>query len=587
MKRIAVIEEDKCFPDKCGNYLCIRVCPVNRQDIECIYKSETTKKASIHPELCIGCMICPKKCPFGAIHIINLPGELDKEPIHQYGENGFHLYSLPTPMFGKVVGIIGRNGIGKSTAIKILAGMLTPNLGKFNQEKTDFKELISYFKGTEAQGYFEKMRDGKIKVAYKPQAVDLIPKQIQGTVIELLKKVDEKGIVQHVTEELDLTHVLQNNIATLSGGELQRVAIAATVLRKANVYLFDEPTSYLDIKQRMKVAKFLKTLADKETAVVVIEHDLIILDYMTDLVQIMYGEAGAYGIVSQPKVTRVGINTYLAGYLKEENMRFRDHGITFETKTHTDLKRANIMTSWQGIRKNLDKFSLSAEQGQVVKGAVVGVLGENGIGKTSFVKILAGVLQQESGEIDEKIRVSYKPQYLSSDSEELVMTVLQQAIQKYELQLIRPLELKDLFLKKLSMLSGGELQRVAIAHCLSQDADLYLLDEPCAYLDIEQRLQVSKVIRTLMELRNTSALIVDHDLLFLDYVSNQLMVFDGEPAVHGNAKGPFDMVQGMNMFLLHLNITLRRDLESKMPRINKVDSQMDRKQRSEGKWYYQ
>lgn len=587
MKRIAVIEEEKCFPDKCGNYLCIRVCPVNRQDIECIYKNETSKKAAIHPELCIGCMICPKKCPFGAIHIINLPGELDKDPIHQYGENGFHLYSLPTPMFGKVMGVLGRNGIGKSTAIKILAGLLTPNLGRFSQEKTDFKELISYFKGTEAQRYFEKMRDGQIKVAYKPQAVDLIPKQVQGTVLELLKKVDEKGVAENVITELDLRHLLQHNIATLSGGELQRVAIAATVLKKANVYLFDEPTSYLDIKQRMRVAKFLKSIADEKTAVLVIEHDLIILDYMTDLVQIMYGEAGAYGIVSQPKATRVGINTYLSGYLKEENMKFRDHGITFETKTHKDLRKAIPLTSWQGLKKQLDKFSFVADDGRIVKGAVVGVLGENGIGKTSFVKILAGVLQQDAGEIQEKVRVSYKPQYLSSDSEELVMNVLQHAIQKYELQLIRPLELKDLYLKKLSMLSGGELQRVAIAHCLSQEADLYLLDEPSAYLDIEQRLQVSKVIRNLMELRGTSALVVDHDLLFLDYVSGQLMVFDGQPALSGVAHGPFEMAQGMNRFLQDLNVTLRRDMESKMPRINKVDSQLDRKQKEEGKWYYQ
>ncbi|MBI1969974.1 ribosome biogenesis/translation initiation ATPase RLI [Candidatus Woesearchaeota archaeon] len=585
-KRIAVIEEDKCFPDKCGNYLCIRVCPVNRQGPECIYKAESGK-AAIHTELCIGCMICPKKCPFGAIHIINLPSELEKEPIHQYGENGFHLYSLPTPIFGKVVGIVGRNGIGKSTAIKILAGLIQPNLGRFEKEgNVDFKEIINYFKGTEAQIFFEKLRDGKITIAYKPQAVDMIPKQFSGRVIDLLKKADQKDQLQEVIAALELQDILEHDIQHISGGELQRVAIAATALKNANVYLFDEPTSFLDSKQRIHVSRFIKSLADEETAVLVIEHDLIILDSMTDVVQIMYGEAGAYGIVSQIKATKQGINAYLAGYLKEENMRFRDHAIVFEAKAPVDIKKKETLTAWQGIAMQLDGFSLSAPDGTITKHAVIGVLGENGIGKTTFVKILAGVLKAKAGNIEKNVKVSYKPQYLSSDSEELVMNVLQRAVQKYDAQLIRPLDLQPLFLKKMNMLSGGELQRVAIAKCLQEDAYLYLLDEPSAYLDIEQRLILSKVLRRFMEEKGASALIVDHDVLFLDYISNELMVFEGAPAKNGRATGPFPMEQGMNAFLQKVNITMRRDPESKMPRVNKTDSRLDREQKKTGKWYY-
>ena len=138
----------------------------------------------------------------------------------------------------------------------------------------------------------------------------------------------------------------------------------------------------------------------------------------------------------------------------------------------------------------------------------------------------------------------------------------------------------------MNQLSGGELQRVAIAECLSKEADLYLLDEPSAYLDVEQRLKVSKIIRDVMELRGTSALVVDHDILFIDYLSNSLIVFDGKPAVKGTVKGPFDMSQGMNMFLGDIDMTFRRDEETKRPRANKSDSIMDRKQKSEGKLYY-
>jgi ATP-binding cassette subfamily E protein 1 len=584
MTRIAVIEKEKCNPHGCGNFLCIRLCPVNRTGKECIVEGED-KKPKIDESLCTGCGICQNRCPFGAISIINLPEELDKDPIHQYGENGFHLWSLPTPLFGKVVGIVGRNGIGKSTAIKVLASVLKPNLGKLEGE-ANYNDLIGYFKGTEAQGFFEKLKDGKIKVSFKPQQVDLIPKAEKGRVRGLLKKVDEKKELDKVAKLLEIDKILDNDIKKVSGGELQRVAIAAAVLKKANLYIFDEPTSYLDIKQRIKVSKFIRELADKDTAVLVVEHDLIILDYMTDMVHLMYGKPGVYGIVSQPKTTKAGINVYLSGFLKEENVRFRDYAIKFEEKPPLKTKEAGMITAWNSVEKKLGKFSLNAGEGSVYKNDIVGILGENGIGKTSFVKILAEEDKPDKGEITKKVKVSYKPQYLEADSDEVVMIVLKDAINKFTNQVINPLEIKPLFTKKLNELSGGELQRVAIANALSKDADLFLLDEPSAYLDIEQRLIVSKVIRNLMEEKGKSALVVDHDLLFLDYLSRKLMVFEGEPAVKGEAKGPFAMEEGMTMFLKDLNITFRRDEENKRPRANKPDSVKDREQKKKGKYYY-
>ena len=324
MTRIAVIEKEKCNPEGCGNYLCIRVCPINKSGEECIVKGEEGKPI-INEELCTGCGICPRRCPYGAISIINLPQELTEKPIHQYGKNGFHLYNLPTPIFGKVVGILGKNGIGKSTAIKILASVLEPNLGNIEEKAFDFDNLIDYFKGTEAQLFFEKVKNKEIKIAYKPQQVDLIPKTQKGKVKELLKKVDEKNRLDEIAKELEIEKILDNDITKISGGELQRVAIAATVLKKANLYIFDEPTSYLDIKQRLKVAKFIRDLADEKTAVMVVEHDLIILDYMADLIHLMYGKEAVYGIVSLPKPTKAGINVYLAGFLKEKFCSWLKH----------------------------------------------------------------------------------------------------------------------------------------------------------------------------------------------------------------------------------------------------------------------
>jgi ATP-binding cassette subfamily E protein 1 len=579
-KRIAVVDNTK-LKDMDKKKHIQGLCPINRKGDDCMYFEG--QKLLIDEVLCIGCGICVNQAP-EAINIINLPEALDKPPIHRYGQNEFALYNLPIPLFGKVVGLLGVNGIGKSTAIKILAGVLKPNLGDFGKE-ADIKDIIAYFKGTEAQGFFERVKKGEIKTAYKPQHVDLIPKQFSGKVIDLLKKTDENGKVDEVIKNFELEKILDRDIKNISGGELQRLAVAATFLRKANVYIFDEITSYLDIKQRIKISKHIKELATEDTAVIVIEHDLIALDYMADMIHILYGSKGTFGVVSQLRPTKNGINTFLEGYLKDENVRFRDHKIQFGVKQPFKSVATMALAKWPSFSKKYGNFTLNAQEGEFRVYEKVGVLGENGIGKTSFVKLLAGEDKPDDIELDLKIKVSYKPQYLDSESDELVMSVVHEAL-KYDMEIIRPLDIAPLFLKKLNELSGGELQRVAIAICLARDAELVLLDEPSAYLDVEQRLIVSKVISNIIEQRKISALVVDHDLLFLDYLSDRLLVFEGEPAVSGTAKGPFEMEKGMNALLSNLDISMRRDETSFRPRINKYGSVKDREQKSNGKYYY-
>ncbi len=589
MKRIAIIRKDRCNPEGCGHFLCIRYCPINRKGEDCIFKADDGK-AGISEALCIGCMICVHKCPFDAIDIINLPENFEGQPIHRYGENKFVLFSLPIPIPGKVVGILGKNGIGKSTAIKILAGVEKPNLG-MDREAT-FEELLDYFKGTEAQRFFEQVRDKKIIVAYKPQHVDMIPKAFQGTARQLLEKADQTGNVAEVVDALSLQDILETPIDKVSGGELQRVAIAATVLKKANLYIFDEPTSYLDIKQRLKVAHLIRSLVDPndsekaQNAVLVIEHDLISLDYMTDLIHIMYGKPGSFGVVSQPKSTKEGVTVYLEGYLPDQKIRFRDTKIIFDVKAPLDTTTRTVLTTWPTLKKKLGSFHVEVTPGILHKHLVVGIVGENGIGKTTFVKLLVGVEKSDQGSIDTTVAVSYKPQYLQNDSEELVQIIVANALEKYKNEIIIPLEIESLLLKQLRELSGGELQRVAIAAALSKNTPLVLLDEPFAYLDVEQRLALSKVIRHFVETKGMTVLVVDHDLLFLDYISDKLLVFQGTPAVSGTVSGPFFMETGMNSLLSNLDISLRRDNISHRPRINKKGSYKDREQKAAGKFYY-
>lgn len=579
MVRIAIVDNNR-LKDMDKKRHIQSICPVNRTGTECIYFQG--EKLLIDEVTCIGCGICANAAP-EAIQIINLPEQIESKPIHRYGENKFVLYSLPTPIFGKVVGVMGKNGIGKSTAIKILSGVLKPNFGE--EKEVSYDELIKRFKGSETQKFFDKIKKGEIKISYKPQEVDQIPKTYSGTVRHLLEKVDEKKEFKETVDKFDLNHVLDSEVKTLSGGELQRVAIAAAFLKKANFYVFDEPTSYLDIKQRLKVSKAIRDLAKEDIAVMVIEHDLIILDHMTDLVQIMYGKQTAWGTVSQPRTTRVGINVYLSGFMKEENIRFRDKEIKFYAKPPAETHKRVKISEWDGMEKQLGKFNLTVDPGSINLNEISGILGENGIGKTTFVRLIAGDLKPDSGELNEKLRIAYKPQYLVP-SGDLVQDFLEEAIRNHESELISPLNIEPLYMSRLDELSGGELQKVMIAKALGQESDLVLLDEPSAHLDVELRLIVSKVIKDIVQKYKRSCLVVDHDLLFIDYLSDRIIVCEGKPAIHGEVEGPFSMEEGMNRFLSNLKITVRRDMESNRPRINKPDSQMERQQISEGKLYY-
>ncbi|MEM2115864.1 MAG: ribosome biogenesis/translation initiation ATPase RLI [Candidatus Woesearchaeota archaeon] len=579
--RIAIVHKDKCKLWHGCDFICKNYCPIARSGSDII--KEENGKPIIEENLCIGCGICVNRCPTKAISIINLPEKLNINPIHRYGKNGFELFNLPAPRFGFIVGILGVNGIGKSTIFKILSKTIAPNFGK--EESTDtFEQLSLIFKGQEEQSIFLKMKDIS-SVAYKIQEVDLLVKKYgEKNVEELLKTADQKNFIKKVIEELDLKNILNRKINQLSGGELQKVLIAATSTRNAKLYLYDEPSSYLDIKERLNVAKFLRNQINEDIGILVVEHDLIMLDYLADYIYILYGKPKEYGIVSSIKTVREGINQYLDGFLKEENVRFRDYALKFaERSEHRQIEKRRIV-EWSNLQITLGDFMLEVEEGSIGENEIVGILGENGIGKTTLVKALGGFVEYK-GTINRNIKISYKPQYLSFDKDYFVSEFLKEAFNQYSKELIRPLNIDALFERKLSELSGGELQKVFIAKALSQDSDLYLLDEPTAYLDVEERIKVAKTIIDFVYLRGKSAIVVDHDIMFINYISNRLIVFEGEKSKKGIARKITSVDDGINRFLNLLSITMRKDPESKRPRINKEGSRLDKMQKETGKFY--
>jgi len=551
---------------------------------------EKTGKPHISESLCIGCGICINKCPHDALIIEQLPSELETDMIHRYSMNGFRLFRLPTPSKESVVGILGPNGMGKSTAINALSGRMIPNLGDWLNKDADWDDIIESLPRGELRDFFISVEKGDIKVALKPQNVDRLPKKIKGTVRDLLSRVDERGMFEEMTKELAIDHLLDRTVQQLSGGELQRMAICATLLRDVDVYFFDEPSSYLDIHERMRIVRIIQKLAETKR-VIVIEHDLAVLDVLADLVHIVYGKKGAFGIFTPARTTRQAINTYLDGFLPEQNVRIRDKPIKFLNHSYRVSELGSEVVSWGGLSKKLGEFQLTTGEGAVHRSEVVGVVGPNGTGKSTMIKILAGEHGYDEGWVTEDATISYKPQHIDVDMDCSVQLWLDSEIGpkwrvgEYNVNVIRALGVDELLPKRVKKLSGGERQAVAIAICLGREADLYLLDEPSAHLDANARMEAAKAIRRTMEANEKSAFVIDHDVYFIDIVSDSLLVFEGEGGIHGKAEGPFKLREGMNRFLKGVNVTFRRDHDSKRPRINKLESRKDREQRGVGDFY--
>jgi ATP-binding cassette, sub-family E, member 1 len=591
----------------------------------------------------LGCGICVKKCPFEAINIINLPKDLERNTTHRYGPNSFKLHRLPMPRPGQVLGLVGTNGIGKSTALKILAGKMKPNLGRFDSPP-DWEEIMVHFRGSELQNYFTKILEDTMKATIKPQYVDHIPRAIKGTVHEILKSKDERSeaegwdVLDWATSEAELKHLLDRDVRVLSGGELQRFAIAAVAVQVSDVYMFDEPSSYLDVKQRLTAASMIRQILQSGDGdrryVLVVEHDLAVLDYLSDFICILYGTPGGYGVVTMPHGVRAGINAFLAGFVPSENMRFRDHALSFkvsrrlvrrphplqlvcidakkrgprsltlfrsivfvgrqvsERAVEGELKKNDVMNSYsypsmtKTQERDGSKFILHIEQGVFTDSEILVLLGENGTGKTTFVRMLAGLLKSdEQVKLEEEgleyeaslagapdLNVSYKPQKISPKFPGTVRQLLHKRVRdayihpQFISDVMKPLVIDNIMDNSVQTLSGGELQRLAIVLALGTPADVYLIDEPSAYLDSEQRINCAKVIKRFIMHSKKTAFVVEHDFIMATYLADRVVVYHGNPGIEATASSPQSLLSGMNEFLKNLQVTFRRDPVNYRPR---------------------
>ncbi len=236
---------------------------------------------------------------------------------------------------------------------------------------------------------------------------------------------------------------------------------------------------------------------------------------------------------------------------------------------------------------------------EVQPGDFVGILGPNGIGKTTFINLISEKINIENRKIPEddpnalkKIKVSIKPQYIKMDDKLQVSNIINKIklsphfSQIYKKRVLTSLSLDSLNERLIGELSGGELQRVAIADCLSNNADLYFLDEPSAFLDVEMRLQLAQLLRKCIEEIKKAAFVVEHDIITQDFIADSILVFDGTPGIEGKAFAPQNLRDGFNKFLKIMDLTFRRDSVTNRPRVNKPGSNKDEYQKRINEYYY-
>lgn len=289
-------------------------------------------------------------------------------------------------------------------------------------------------------------------------------------------------------------------------------------------------------------------------------------------------------------------------------MRFRDYELTFRVSSEQDNlenlreltqeeakekeRIKNLNYHYPSMVKTLGGFKISITEGVFNASEIVVMLGQNGTGKTTMIKILAGIHKPDDESLElPRLNISYKPQTIAPKFQGTVNDLFHLKLRDtwqsslFRTEVIIPLDIDSLLDNEVQNLSGGELQRVALVIAMAKPCDLYLIDEPSAYLDSEQRILAAKVLKRWIMNAKRAAFVVEHDFIMATYLADKVIVFSGTPAIDAYASAPEGLTTGMNRFLQMMDITFRRDPYNFRPRINKQESQKDQVQKAAGNYF--
>ena len=485
---------------------------------------------------------------------------------------------------GEKIGLIGRNGAGKSSFLKILAGVQKLDDGQIivqNNLKIVYVPQESFFDkeatvfDTVAEGLGE-IRDllgryHRVSHELENGSSETLLKELNELQLEIEAKDGWKldAAVKQTLGELGLPE--NEKISNLSGGQKKRVALAQAWVQKPDVLLLDEPTNHLDIDAIIWLENLLKAF---EGSLVVITHDRRFLDNIaTRIVEldrgILRSYPGSFSKYSEKKAQELAVeaehNRLFDKFHAQEEAWIRKGIEARRTRNEGRVRRLEELRRQRAERRNVQgqvnfKLDSGEKSGKIIaelehasfaygdkvimdkfsailqRGDKIGLIGPNGIGKTTFLKLILGELQPTYGRIriGSKQAVAYFDQFRSALNEnDTVFYTLGQGNDYVEVGgkkkhvmsyledfLFHPARAQS----PVSSLSGGERNRLLLAKLFTRPANILVLDEPTNDLDIDTQ----ELLEDLLRDYQGTVFLVSHDRMFLDNVITQSIVFEGQ-----------------------------------------------------------
>ena len=439
-------------------------------------------------------------------------------------------------------GIVGQNGVGKSTLLKIMTGLEKPDSGNVTILK-------------------------KYKISYCPQNTDFEPhKTIYETVRSYMTEETEIYQIQAILNKLGLSDYNQS-IDILSGGQKKRVALAISLIKEADVYVLDEPTNHLDQDMILWLEKFL---AKVSKTVILVTHDRYFLTRITNHIMELddshlYTYVGGYAdYLEQREIRRENALTAekkRQNFLRTEIEWIRAGAQARSTKQKSRIERFEKISAIEAPREinTLELKSLATRLGNttieldhiskafddnvlfedfsynLLRMDRIGIIGKNGCGKSTLLKIILGQIQSDSGtvKIGETVKIGYFAQqnevfddnqrvidYIK-DFGERVYTADHEEITASQM-LERFLFFKEEQYKPISKCSGGEKRRLYLCSILMSAPNILILDEPTNDLDTD----TMTILEDYLDHFEGAVMAVSHDRYFLDKIADRLFVFD-------------------------------------------------------------